>query len=86
MIKRVLFLLFNIDDIPRYKSRPDLQDTQYILGYFCENMITKKEYTFTRNGFLKTLNNFCRDMEIDIEVKVIFDVLYVNNIINNHYF
>lgn len=27
MISKVLYLLFNIDDIPKYKTRPDLKDS-----------------------------------------------------------
>lgn len=81
MIRRVLFLLFNVDQIPRYKARPDLKDTEYILGYFCEKMLRENNYSFTREGFLKRLKAFCVDCEIDLDVDVIFDVLYANNII-----
>ena len=81
MIRRVLFLLFNIDDIPRYKSRPDLKDTEYVLGYFCELMLKSNEYYFTRESFLEELNKFCKDSEIDLDTDVIFDVLFTNNII-----
>lgn len=81
MIRRVLYLLFNIDDIPRYKSRPDLKDTEYILGYFCEKMIRSSNYFFSRQSFLQELNDFCESSEIDIETAVIFDVLFTNNII-----
>jgi hypothetical protein len=46
MIKRVLFLLFNIDDVPTYKTRPDLKDCEYVLGYFCEHLIRDGAYSF----------------------------------------
>lgn len=81
MIRRVLFLLFNIDEIPHYKNRPDLKDTEYVLGFFCELMLKSSNYYFTREGFLETLNNFCESSEVDLEVHVIFDVLYANNIV-----
>ena len=81
MIRRVLFLLFTIDEIPRYKNRPDLKDTEYILGYFCELIIKEKKCYFSRDDFLSTLNDFCKNNEIDIDTHVIFDVLFANNII-----
>ncbi|WP_300179150.1 serine protease [uncultured Aliivibrio sp.] len=81
MIKRVLFLLFNVDNIPKYKTRPDLKDVEYILGYFCENIIRTHEYNFSRDTFLNDMSLFCKDSEIDLDINVIFDILYSNNII-----
>lgn len=81
MIRRVLYLLFNVDEIPRYKDRPDLKDTEYILGYFCEKMLRENKYYFSRERFLERLKYFCENCEIDLDVDVIFDVLYANNII-----
>jgi predicted MPP superfamily phosphohydrolase len=81
MLKRVLFLLFNVDDIPTYKVRPDLKDCEYVLGYFCETMIRKNEFLFSREYFLKVLQEFCESRVIDLEVEVIFDVLHYNNIL-----
>lgn len=81
MIKRVLFLLFNMDDIPTYKLRPDLKDCEYVLGYFCEKLIRNGEYNFSRESFLRQSQECCRDMLIDLETQVVFDVLHRNNII-----
>ncbi|HEY3490532.1 MAG TPA: SIR2 family protein [Candidatus Deferrimicrobiaceae bacterium] len=81
MIKRVLFLLFNVDDIPTYKVRPDLKDSEYVLGYFCEQMLRDGTYSFTRDYFLSVLERCCKERFIDLEVQVVFDVLYSNNIL-----
>ena len=81
MIGRVLHLLFNIDDIPKYKTRPDLKDTEFTLGFFCENIIRNKKAYFTRKEFIDELTLFCCDNEIDLEVSIIFDILFSNNII-----
>jgi hypothetical protein len=81
MIKRVLFLLFNVDDIPTYKIRPDLKDSEYVLGYFCELMIRENNFSFSRNHFLAVLEKCCKERMFDLEVQVVFDVLYKNNII-----
>ena len=81
MIKRMLFLLFNAEEIPTYKTKPDLKDCEYILGYFCEILIRNDYFVFTREYFLETLTSFCRNQIIDLEVEVVFDVLQTNHII-----
>ena len=81
MLEMVLFLLFNMDGIPTYKSRPDLKDCEYVLGRFCEKMIRSGNYYFSREEFLKELKSFCVEKLIDLEVDVVFDVLFLNNII-----
>lgn len=81
MIKRVLFLLFNVDEIPTYKTRPDLKDSEYVLGYFCEKMIRNDKYYFSREYFLEELAACCAECIIDLEVQVVFDVLNINHII-----
>ena len=84
MIKRVLFLLFNVDDIPTYKVKPDLKDCEYVLGYFCETLLKEDLYLFSREHFLKILQKSCKERLIDLEVEVVFDVLYSNNILIKH--
>lgn len=81
MIKRVLFLLFNIDDIPTYKVRPDLKDCEYVLGYFCEKILRENSYIFSRSDFLQTSKKCCTERLIDLEVQVVFDVLFANHIL-----
>ena len=81
MLGRILYLLFNTENIPHYKSKPDLKDTEYILGFFSELLLKQNYYLFTRKYFLETLNNFCEEMVIDLDIDVIFDILYKNNII-----
>lgn len=83
VIKRVLFLLFNVDDIPSYKTRPDLKDCEYVLGYFCELLIRDGIFTFPRDKFLYETQKFCKERLIDLETHVVFDVLYNNNILVN---
>jgi hypothetical protein len=81
MLEMVLFILFDMDDIPTYKTRPDLKDCEYVLGRFCENLIRTDTNTFTRESFLTDLTEFCKDKLIDLEVEVVFDVLNENNIL-----
>ncbi|NVN94258.1 MAG: hypothetical protein HXX18_03135 [Bacteroidetes bacterium] len=81
MLENIMTILFNMEEIPNYKIRPDLKDCTYVLGYFSEKMIRNENYIFTRDYFLKELKQFCSDQLMDIEVEVVFDVLFVNNII-----
>lgn len=81
VIKRVLFILFNTDAIPTYKSRPDLKDCEFVIGYFCEQLIREGVRSFTRERFLNDVHRCCQDSLIDLETHVLFDVLYSNNVL-----
>lgn len=81
VIKMVLFLLFNVDDIPAYKTRPDWKDCEFVLGHFCEKLMRSDNYNFTREYFIADTSRFCIDNLLDIDTDVVFDVLYRNNII-----
>lgn len=81
MIKRVLFLLFNTDDLPGYKIRPDLKDCEFVLGYFCEKLLKSNNNIFTKNDFLSSLNTCCKEAFIELETNNVFDILNENNII-----
>lgn len=84
MIEKVLFVLFNMDGIPRYKTKPDLKDCEYVLGCYCEMMIRTDRYNFSRETFIKELKSFCNEKLIDLDVDVVFDVLVLNHIIVKH--
>lgn len=81
MIEKVLFVLFNMDSIPRYKTKPDLKDCEYVLGRYCEMMIRTDKYCFARDSFIVVLKEFCKEKLIDLEVELVFDVLASNHII-----
>lgn len=86
MIEKVLFVLFNMDGLPRYKTKPDLKDCEYVLGRYCEKMIKNQKYSFTRDEFIKDLKSYCDEKLIDLEVDMVFDILIANNIIVKHEF
>ncbi|GAL87540.1 hypothetical protein P278_07330 [Sporocytophaga myxococcoides] len=81
MLEMVLFVLFNMDGIPTYKTKPDLKDCEYVLGRFCEKLIRNERYSFQRQSFIDELNSFCKEKLIDLEIDVVFDVLAANQII-----
>lgn len=81
MIEMILFVLFDLGEIPRYSTKPDLKDCEYVLGRYCEIMLRKENYTFDKNEFTKTLNEFCIEKFIDLDIEVVFEILNKNNII-----
>lgn len=81
MLEMVLFVLFNLDGIPHYKTKPDLKDTEYVLGRFCEKLIRQSVYEFSRDEFLEDLKKYCDDKLLDLEVEIVFDVLVSNHIL-----
>lgn len=81
MIRRVLYLLFNTDEIPGYKEKPDLKDCEYVLGCFCEDMLRNRTLHFKKDDFISKLKTYCRERVLSLEVDVVFDVLHTNNII-----
>ena len=81
MIHRLLFLMFNDEAIPTYKSRPDTTDVENTLGSFCANLLIKNINSFTRETFNTALRSHCDSQEIHLEVELIFDVFISNNIL-----
>lgn len=81
MIEMILFALFDLGEIPKYKTKPDLKDCEYVLGRYTELMIRNEQYTFSKEDFIHELKVFCDEKYIDLDIEVVFEVLYVNNII-----
>lgn len=81
MIELVLFVLFDLGEVPTYKSKPDVKDCEYVLGRFCERMIKEQQYQFTHQKFHDELDAYCKERLLHLEVSVVFDILYSNHII-----
>ena len=81
MLEMVLFVLFDMGEIPTYKTKPDVKDCEYVLGRFCENIIRYDKYEFTKDYFIDELRKFCLEKLIYLDVEVVFDVMFINNII-----
>ncbi|KAA6332698.1 hypothetical protein EZS27_018822 [termite gut metagenome] len=84
MLEMVLFVLFDLGEFPTYKTKPDVKDCEYVLGRFCEKLIRNDIYEFTRNDFIDELKKFCVEKLIDLEIEVVFDILFANNILVRH--
>jgi hypothetical protein len=83
MLEMVLFILFNLDGLPTYKTKPDLKDCEYVLGRFCENLIRNSIYEFTKEHFIKELRSFSEEKLIDLDIDMVFNILTLNNILIN---
>jgi hypothetical protein len=81
MIEMILFVLFDVGEIPRYSTKPDLKDCEYVLGRYCDIMLRNEIYSFDKNDFTKTLKQFCAEKLIDLDIDVVFEILNNNNII-----
>lgn len=81
VIEMILFVLFDFGEIPRYKTKPDLKDCEYVLGRYCEIMLKNHNYEFIKEDFINELKGFCTEKLIDLDIEVVFEVLTNNNII-----
>lgn len=84
MLEDVLYVLFEFTDLPRYDSTPDVKDCQFVLGCFCEALIRENRFYFTTDEFLKKTREYSSANLIDIDVKVVFNILLENNIISEN--
>lgn len=81
MIEMILFVLFDMGEIPRYKTMPDLKDCEYVLGRYCETMLRNERYSFSKSDFITELKSFCTEKYIELDIEVVFEILNNNNII-----
>lgn len=81
VIEMILFVLFDFGELPRYKTKPDLKDCEYVLGRYCELMLKKHKYIFKKDEFIQELKGFCTEKLIDLDIEVVFNILTNNNII-----
>ncbi|HBX50113.1 MAG TPA: hypothetical protein DEH02_03485, partial [Bacteroidales bacterium] len=81
MIEMILFVLFDFGEIPRYKTKPDLKDCEYVLGKYCELMLKREVFTFTKEEFIAELKKFCKEKYIELDIDVVFEILNNNSII-----
>lgn len=81
MIEMILFVLFDMGEIPRYKTMPDLKDCEYVLGRYCETMLRNEKYSFLKDDFISELKSFCKEKYIELDIEVVFEILNNNSII-----
>ena len=81
LFDHLLFVLFNLFKAPTYGTLPDADDCNRFLGSFCEKLIRESRISFSRREFIKHCSDYCDRKFIDVNIEVIFDILYENRII-----
>ena len=83
LLEDVLYVLFESGNVPKYDNdTPDVKDCQYVMGDLCENLIRKEQYSFSESDFFSITKSCCEKKFLDVNVKVLFEILCQNNIIN----
>jgi len=76
VLDRVLRVLFcRFEGIPKYSTRPDLKDCEFALGGFCEILMRRQQYQFSKEEFLESIRNYCREKSISLESNLLFEFL-----------
>jgi hypothetical protein len=81
MLEMVLFILFNLNDIPGYQTVPDAKDCEHVLGHFCEQLIRKSQLVFAQEEFTTVIRQYCDQKLVDVDVSTLFGILHENHII-----
>ena len=85
VLEKVLRIIFDNHNIPSYRtSVPDMKDCQFVLGYFCKQMILHEAETFTEDKFKSMLNNFCNENGITLDISYLFELLVANQILTQY--
>lgn len=81
MLDKVLYILFDLKNLPTYQSNPDVKDCEFVLGIFCEEMLKTEKYYFTKKDFVKFSEKVCEDNYIQLDINSLFDILFINGIV-----
>lgn len=87
VLERVLRIIFDNHKIPSYRtSVPDMKDCQFVLGYFCRQLIMNNSEmeSFTEDKFKNILNKYCDDNGITLDIDYLFEILVANQILTNY--
>ncbi len=85
MLERVLFILFNLNDIPSYTTKPDAKDCECVLGNFCAKLIQDGRTDFTEEEFRENTTSFINKSLIDVNIGLLWNILTENKIICHLY-
>ncbi|MBQ2882336.1 MAG: metallophosphoesterase [Alphaproteobacteria bacterium] len=81
MIERLLRIIFENEEVPNYKSLPDVKDCEFAIGYYCEQMIRNEQYYFGSKHFYDKIFDFCKNQKITLDINYLFSILLRNQII-----
>ncbi len=81
LLDTILNTIFEEYEIPTYHDKkPDVKDCGFVLGYFCEVLVTRNEFQFTADLFKSTLTDFCKSNFIELDLNYLLAVLIDNSI------
>lgn len=81
MVSKILVLIFGSVDLPSYSRIPDAKDCEYIMGFFCAEIIRTRMANFERSHFITFCREICERKFFDIDAAMLFEVLLRNRII-----
>lgn len=81
MLDQVLFVLFNLHDIPTYSVKPDVKDCEFLLGYFAEWIIRESRESFSEEDFETKAKEYCEKYLVDVDIGCLFKILVSNKIL-----
>src|SRR5690606_12775223 len=80
LLETILSTIFDDYEIPTYyDKKPDQKDCSFILGFFCERLVSRNDFEFTEKFFKEELNEFCKISLIDVNVNYLFNILVDNS-------
>lgn len=81
LLETILNTIFEEYNIPTYKDKkPDIKECSFVLGYFCELLITNNSFEFTKDFYLEKLTSFCKINFIDLDLNYLLTLLFDNTI------
>lgn len=79
----ILAIIFEEYEIPSYHDeKPDIKDTTFLLGAFCELLIRRNNFEFSKDFFVTELNTIKSDNFIEIDNHFLFGALFDNGILS----
>ena len=81
MIEKLLRIIFENEEVPSFKSLPDVKDCEFAIGYYCEQMIRNGGFYFSSKKFYSTISDFCKSQKITLDINYLFDILLKNQIL-----
>lgn len=81
MLDQVLFVLFNLHEIPSYSLKPDVKDCEFLLGALAEWLIREEKECFSEVEFFDHAKRYCESFMVDIDTRCLFDILVQNRIL-----
>lgn len=81
MLERVLFVLFNLSELPTYTSKPDVRDCERLMGGFCEALMRSGKTEFEEDAFRKHASEYVAKSYTDVDVSALWTILVENKIV-----